>query len=254
MKTFFDSLRRAREEKGITLESISNTTLINIKYLEAIEKGNTSILPATYIRAFIREYAAAVGLDSAETMRRFDTAEVPGARPPHAIPPSLSSTAGGSGEGSWNLVLTQRNATIAGIAVVVIAAAILFRNLAAPEATPPVKETPFQSIVKEQEKKITSAMPAPAPRTPRTIDSLTLSAFVTDSVWITIAVDSLPSREYLFRPGAKAVWRAGEKFTLTMGNAGGIVFMLNKKSLGALGRRGSVLRDVHLTRQTIAGR
>ena len=54
MKTFFAELRKAREGKKMSLADISDATLINAKYLEAIEQGNTSILPQAYVRAFIR--------------------------------------------------------------------------------------------------------------------------------------------------------------------------------------------------------
>jgi len=47
-------------------------TRISLKFLEALEAGNFEILPETYIRAFIRDYAKAIGLDPDETIRRFD--------------------------------------------------------------------------------------------------------------------------------------------------------------------------------------
>ncbi|SEQ56228.1 protein RodZ, contains Xre-like HTH and DUF4115 domains [Virgibacillus subterraneus] len=65
-------LKEAREEKKISLESLQETTKIQKRYLEAIEQGNFHILPGKfYARAFIKEYANAVGLDSTELLEEY---------------------------------------------------------------------------------------------------------------------------------------------------------------------------------------
>lgn len=62
-------LKEAREEQNITLESLQDETKIQKRYLTAIEEGNFHILPGTfYARAFIKEYANAVGLDPEELL------------------------------------------------------------------------------------------------------------------------------------------------------------------------------------------
>jgi cytoskeletal protein RodZ len=65
-------LRKARLEKNITLESLQETTKIRKRYLEAIEDGNFKVLPGSfYVRAFIKSYAEAVGLDPAEVLEMY---------------------------------------------------------------------------------------------------------------------------------------------------------------------------------------
>ncbi|WP_164908440.1 helix-turn-helix domain-containing protein [Halobacillus litoralis] len=59
-----ERLKEARETKGISLESLQETTKIQKRYLKAIETNEFQVLPGKfYTRAFIREYASAVGLD-----------------------------------------------------------------------------------------------------------------------------------------------------------------------------------------------
>jgi transcriptional regulator with XRE-family HTH domain len=254
MRTFFSELRRAREGKKMSLADIADATLINVKHLEAIEQGNTSILPQAYVRAFIREYASAVALDPAEVMRHFDEAiaRVTAGEPQAAVQrPARTPAPGAAAAWEFHQLLTPRNAGIAAGVVIVVLAAILIANMVTPQAAPPLQEIPFQSVVKEHERR---NAPPPAQilqRNAAPIDSLTLFATVTDTVWAAIAIDSLPPREYLFRPGNKASWRARDRFVLTLGNAGGIQFTLNKKPLGVFGRRGSVLHNLPITRQNL---
>lgn len=57
-------LRSEREEKGLTLDDLAGQTRIQKRYLQAIEEGDYSIIPGKfYTRAFIKQYAEAVGLD-----------------------------------------------------------------------------------------------------------------------------------------------------------------------------------------------
>jgi cytoskeletal protein RodZ len=60
-------LKEAREIKGISLDELQKVTKIQKRYLIGIEEGNYSIMPGKfYIRAFIKQYAEAVGLNPEE--------------------------------------------------------------------------------------------------------------------------------------------------------------------------------------------
>ncbi|MEC1260938.1 DUF4115 domain-containing protein [Bacillus swezeyi] len=58
-------LKEAREEKGMSLDDLQAATKIQKRYLTALEEGNYDIIPGKfYVRAFIKQYAEAVGLNS----------------------------------------------------------------------------------------------------------------------------------------------------------------------------------------------
>lgn len=66
-------LQKARLDKGLSLDDIQQTTKIQKRYLAAIENGQFDQLPgAFYERAFVRQYANAVGLDVADFMKNHD--------------------------------------------------------------------------------------------------------------------------------------------------------------------------------------
>jgi cytoskeletal protein RodZ len=57
-------LKQARTEKNITLEELQSVTKIQKRYLQNVEEGNFDALPGVfYARAFVKQYAEAVGLD-----------------------------------------------------------------------------------------------------------------------------------------------------------------------------------------------
>jgi len=58
-----DHLRRLREQKGVSLQSIAATSKVGVRFLEYIETDRHSHLPArVYLRGFLQEYARALGL------------------------------------------------------------------------------------------------------------------------------------------------------------------------------------------------
>ncbi|WP_339178118.1 RodZ domain-containing protein [Oceanobacillus sp. FSL W7-1293] len=64
-----EKLKEARLAKDISLDSLQEKTKIQKRYLVAIEEGNFDILPGKfYTRAFIKEYATAVGINPDEIM------------------------------------------------------------------------------------------------------------------------------------------------------------------------------------------
>lgn len=71
-------LKEARETKNLSLDDLQQITKIQKRYLIGIEEGNYSVMPGKfYVRAFIKQYAEAVGLDP-ETIFEEYKSEIPG--------------------------------------------------------------------------------------------------------------------------------------------------------------------------------
>jgi cytoskeletal protein RodZ len=72
MSDFGGKLREARERRGVSLRDIAAHTKFSIASLEALERNDSSRLPGgIFARAFVRSYAAEVGLDPEATVREF---------------------------------------------------------------------------------------------------------------------------------------------------------------------------------------
>lgn len=66
-------LREAREQQNLSLEQLQETTKIQKRYLAAIEENKFNVLPGKfYAKAFLKEYANAVGVDSKELLDQFE--------------------------------------------------------------------------------------------------------------------------------------------------------------------------------------
>ncbi len=270
MNTFSDELRKERVAKDISLADISKKTHINVKYLEAIEQGSFDILPQTYVRAFIREYALVVGLAPKAVLKKFDimvggkysvdNGTMIGSGWSGPAPPSLPEQGSASAArpgGKPEFMRQNDNRTVAVVAGAVVVAFVLIYfiyDYATQETKAPIaQETPFQEVVKEQEKQIlpqkaaldTFAVLQAAPKK----DSLILRAVTVDSVWISISRDSMPAQSGILPPEASRTWVASKQFRLSLGNAGGIRFMLNGTDIGRLGKRGAVVRNIVLTHE-----
>jgi transcriptional regulator with XRE-family HTH domain len=65
-------LRRAREERGLTVSDIAKKTRIADRWIVAIEEVRIEQLPApVFAIGYVRNYARAVGLDPSEIVERF---------------------------------------------------------------------------------------------------------------------------------------------------------------------------------------
>ncbi len=260
LEAFGQSLKSAREQKKLSLAAISEATRINPRFLESIEGGKFSVLPQTYIRAFIRAYAKAVELDPEEVIRRYDEEQrqitavaeqwVVQAKKPVALrmePATRASLAFPT--------IKYRGFVLLGIMLLSILLIVYLSNMGtAPVAEETPREVPFDHVVKESEAAVTQAepeKPAALPMTTVQQDSLELEIVTLDSVWMTITIDKTRKGEYLFAPNRRRTWIGKEEFLISMGNAGNATFRLNGRELGPLGRKGAVVRDVLITESGI---
>ena len=69
---FGPNLRRIRLQRGITLEQIAKTTKVPRELFEGLERNDFSRWPTgIYARAYVRQYAYAVGVDPDSTVDEF---------------------------------------------------------------------------------------------------------------------------------------------------------------------------------------
>ncbi|MCI0472015.1 MAG: helix-turn-helix domain-containing protein, partial [Ignavibacteria bacterium] len=75
LKKFGADLRRIRENKRISLRDIANKTRLHISHFDKMENGDFRFFDSTYIRAILRQYAKAVGIDPENILFNYELAK-----------------------------------------------------------------------------------------------------------------------------------------------------------------------------------
>jgi cytoskeletal protein RodZ len=119
---FGSRMRHVREQRGVSLRQIAQTTKLSVSALEALERNDISRLPGgIFSRAFVRSYAAEIGANPEETVRDFIS------QFPHESVTGAGSSAPGDGQSSGRRLMARAMMIAATIAVVVVV--ILFLSL-----------------------------------------------------------------------------------------------------------------------------
>lgn len=168
-----DYLKREREQRGVSLLKIFETTRVPMKYLEAIEADRLEAMPhPTFVKGYIRSYCKVLGLDENDAVLRFDVwlsekesenQEAGKPKPIQELKRAKASPPKPKRETKVPAGLGKIAVVAAGVIVVILAYTLTKRDLSAPEpqvTVPPALEvaaTPAPS---------TEAQPADAMASP----------------------------------------------------------------------------------------
>ncbi|HSL88395.1 MAG TPA: helix-turn-helix domain-containing protein [Ignavibacteriaceae bacterium] len=266
---FSDELREKRLQSGITLEQMANKTRIDQKFLEAIDEGNFAFLPELYVKAFIKQYAKEVGLEEAETLKRYQSAkegklfqpekEISQPDPelennfgkqaskisgpsPKTQPlksyndPSVEKRQAESDNAGKDKILIA--AAIIGILVIIIAVYLFFIRDTKEII---VAERPFEEVIEQNQQRYIEETPETEDDpTILTSDSLYLKFISSEPSWIFVVIDNIKTEEFTLAPNIEHIVSAGNSFKSTVGNSGGVKLTLNNNPVEFTGRSGSV--------------
>ncbi len=75
---------------------------------------------------------------------------------------------------------------------------------------------------------------------------LVLDIEALEVTWVVVQIDGGGPHEALLQPGERITWRGQDQFILTLGNAGGVLVVLNGETKGPFGPSGTVARGIVL--------
>jgi hypothetical protein len=82
-------------------------------------------------------------------------------------------------------------------------------------------------------------------------DSLILEAYSSTPVWFSVRMDTSRTERGNMSTNDHRVWKARDRFMITLGDAGAMTFFLNGKQLSPLGEEGAVIKNVTISRQNL---
>lgn len=265
LRKFAEELRLAREEKGITLQQISNRTKIDIKFLKKIEEGDFHVLPDLYIRAFLKEYLKNIEVDVESEVKKFELAKqglsqesIADSKENEIEEPTGKNSLGENDNLHENISesdsakpavdkLYYYLGTSGVLIVLVVLIYFTFIRESVPEI---ITETPYEEYIEENKARY-EIDPVENPQTELlAADSLNLSISTLGRVWIKITGDKKVIQEGMVQENQKLLFKAGEEFRVVVGNAGLANITLNNKSIGSIGNLGEI-KNIIITEDTI---
>lgn len=246
MTSLGQRLRQERLARGIDIATIAADTRICSRYLEAIEKDNYSSLPGGFFRrAFVRQYANALGVSDSEvdTYLMQIEPETPTFLPDPPPKPVLSLWAKSS-----NLAV----GLVAGLLMVAAGGYAWWRSDA--PVSPPAPQTqsatpapvPVPASATEQQE----AAPAPpqestpersspaAPETPTPAENATLRLMATEPTWVSVSSQGKTLFVGILARDETRAIEGVERARLLVGNAGGLEVRWRGEPVGPIGPRG----------------
>ena len=70
---FYNKYKKFRIENNIDLKDVSKRTKIDLKYLQAIERGKFAEIPPVYVKLFFKAYVSEIGVDIDEALSELDS-------------------------------------------------------------------------------------------------------------------------------------------------------------------------------------
>jgi cytoskeleton protein RodZ len=253
MTDFGETLRLAREGRGISLRQIAARTKIPIAALEALERNDVSKLPGgIFSRAFVRSYAQEVGLDPDETLRTFlDRFE--GFSPPPVQAPAVLSDAD-------RRFVTQQHAAGIALKAALVSLPLLgiilyfaFRTDRGDERVEPATTATSGSGVPTAASSAGQVPPAVVRDVRSSPDDkrMTIEIQASGDCWVKLTADGHTALARLMHAGDKESRQIREAAVIEVGDAGASAFNVDGRAGKPLGRAGQV-RIVRITTRTVA--
>ena len=222
-------LRQVRLQKNISLEAIEERTLIRQTLLGALEQGNLSELPEPiYVRALLRRYGNALGLDGESVASQFFTRPV--VQPPRS---------------SWKDSPTAqlRPFHLYGAYVLLIMGAVmalsgLVRRDTSEFAKPIVDQAVLEQLMPKETQVAAIPTAAEAPKPKVQARPVELDLALTGQSWVRVIADGKTEFEAILEQGETRSWAADRSITVRVGNAGGVMFSYNDSEAAPMGELG----------------
>jgi transcriptional regulator with XRE-family HTH domain len=270
-KILGDEIAQQRQAKGLTLSQLSARTKITEGFLEKMEQGDFSFLPAVYIRAFIRTVSMEIGLDPEIMARRFsdeaaravsakassgETPLPPAVERPHPVSAQLPDTADEAVEQTKPADTEWfKSPFTLGIMLLALLALVYFVFSRKPVEEPGAMDTGIAVVAPAPESMPLRDAPLVPINEDNKVDSTavtrsTLTLKAEETAWVRIVYQDSLVEEGVFTEGLSRSWMS-TIFYLKIGNAGGIRLALDGRDLGMPGQKGQVV-TIMVTKDGIA--
>jgi len=272
----------------MSLDDIARSTRVGRRHLEALETDTFGELPApVFVKGFIRAYCEFLDSSAEEALGLYRETTGEPAAPHGPLRPLLAPRPRHSGPLAISIILfvalgaslfalrlglqssrkdtatvstptkeeaRKATASVSASSVGQPGADTPGTSSAAPIPAAPAASAPAAALAPSSSPAASSTS-APPPSSPSaTVDAKPASHHLIvraiEPTWLRVQVDEGQVAEELLQAGAVREWNATRRFTLTVGNAGGVEIDLNGKRMPSLGAKGAVIQRLVLPQES----
>ena len=255
-KSLFERLKDIRVEKGLRIETISENSRIQVKYIQALEDGDLLSIPEVYDKLFFRSYLKVLGVGDEELyFEEFLDIRSKIRVDKTTTMIQISKPA----KGSEKNIFSHRNLFVILPVVLIIAVlAILLMNteMIGTSSEGKVQEIDIKNVVQrieaEEKAKLDSLNAVETAKLDSvsilSSDSANLSLKINAKrkTWFRIIADKSDTTEYLLNSGQAITVSASRMFEFLIGRNDGLSFNLNGKLLSRTETDSSVVRYMRI--------
>lgn len=276
LSTIGSYLRQQREQRSLTIEAVAEGTFVRQPLLEAIEAGNSDLLPEiVYVQGFIRRYGDFLGLDGKELAHSLsrdpglggekltpkiiappldtERQESPAAaareqmgKSPKKTRSSEAIPLNSSNQSNFASKLTYYWAYLLAVGVAIAGLYTFFlRPNSAPVATSPPTDSLPLSVPEPRQSPASPPSPAPSPA-PSRDKAIEVQAALSGDAWLKVEADGKKVYEGILVKGERRTWIAQKSLNIRSGNAGAVNLSVNQRPSKPLGKLGKIV-EITLT-------
>jgi cytoskeleton protein RodZ len=265
-------IKDARIKQNLSVKELSEKTKVRVYVIEAIEKGDFSVMPDVYINSFIKSLCLFLKIEVPEIQQvkptksrphKFDSEAIESIpvikqtnKPITFTTESLNINNNKSSTNTTfknifknNYINKERryailNSVVYFVLFLAVASAIYYGFYSINKSSSRLDNSEVVAgsdtvSLEDESSNLFAYFEKP--------DSLRLTAKAHDTVWIRVLTDGTALNESLLKPGMEESWAAKEYFIIDMGNVGGANIFRNEEKLPIFGKQGSVVKNVKIT-------
>jgi cytoskeleton protein RodZ len=239
-----ETLRKAREERGLSLPEVAEETRIRTRYLQALERDAfDEVGEDFYAKGFLRNYAKALGLDPTPLLETYHVDH----EQPEVDEAALTVEVWKGKDRSlpWPLQFVAAGGTLAILVVLLVLAEQRTGDVGGP--LPPPLETPRATPDTEVAAEHTPAddlvtRPTRDPDVAEARDEVVVRLTIRGGEsWVRVIADGETVFEGIKAEGSVVAYTGAEEVFLRIGNAGAVHLEVNGDVIGPAGGPGAVV-------------
>ena len=244
------SLKKIRQEKGLSLDEVIKGTKIHQNILKAIEGDSLTNLSPVYLKGFLKIYCKYLGVDPKEF--------IPDYTAPENMPRSSVYQSGENKEKVFKPESFLRNASLKigawrpskrvkliivyiFIAIVIVFAFNGLRKLITKRPTQNTENIIIPVAVNQKQTPVVSRAKI------STVSGVRLVISAKENCLVPVKADGRLIFNSVLTRGRSKSWQAKDKIDLSLGNAGGVELVVNGKRFSSLGKRKHPLKNIVIT-------